>query len=291
MMDDPSVQFTVVEGVRLAYRASGDPTKPPMVLLHGIAETSAYFWRDLIAHFERDYHILAFDLLGHGDSARPFRGYSAVRQARLFAGALDNLNLSPAVMVGHSLGGIIAARLCVEYPDHVSDLILYDAHLPRGLFVNLRTMLANVPILALLPVGSMLLPGAGLVSNIVPFRWAMRIQLTMWRVPLQRENLTPEFLDNYVRHSRVGLAESLRKTFLLEDVVRDLHRIKARTLVVVGDTDVVLPVAIAEDISRRIEGAQLVVIPDAGHVALFDQPEAFCAALEAFLPVTVSYDR
>jgi pimeloyl-ACP methyl ester carboxylesterase len=280
---DPELQFVTVEGRRLAYRASGDENKPPMVLLHGMAETSAYFWRGLIAYFERDYHIIAFDLLGHGDSAKPLFGYSIPQQARLVCGALDALELAQVVLVGHSLGGIIAARLCANYPDRVKALVLYDVPLPRGAIGNLRVLLPSIPVRAWLPLSLMALPGAAVFATILPFRRIIAGLLYSWGIPHKREEMHDDLLDQAVRNSRFSLAETVPRAFLQEDLVRDLPKICARTLVIVGDNDVVVPVKMAEDCTERIAGAQMIVIEQAGHVALIDQPEQFNAAVETFL--------
>jgi pimeloyl-ACP methyl ester carboxylesterase len=282
---DPELQFVKVSGLTLAYRVSGDADKPPMVLLHGMAETSAYFWRGLITHFERDYYILAFDLLGHGDSSKPIMGYeySIPQQARLLCGALDALGLSQVVLIGHSLGGIIAARLCANYPDRVRSLVLYDVPLPSGVLGAMRGLLPSVPARAWLPVSLLLLPGAAVVASIVPFRTVIQRLLLSWGIPHKPETMHDELLDQAVRNSRFGIAETLPRAFLLEDVVRDLHKICARTLVIVGDNDVVVPLKMAEDCTQRISGARMVVIEQAGHVALIDQPEQFNSAVAAFL--------
>lgn len=282
---DPELQFVAVEGQRLAYRVSGSAGKPPMVLLHGMAETSAYFWRGLIAHFQHDYHIFAFDLLGHGDSSKPLFGYGIPQQARLVHGALDALGLSSSqvVMVGHSLGGIIAARLCANYPDSVKALVLYDVPLPRGAVGNLRVLLPGIPVRAWLPLSLMLLPGAALFATVLPFRKIIGWLLYAWGIPHRRDQIQDDLLDQAVRNSRFSIAETIPRAFLLEDVVRDLHKICARTLVLVGDNDVVVPLKMAQDCTGRIAGARMVVIEQAGHVALIDQPDQFNTAVESFL--------
>jgi pimeloyl-ACP methyl ester carboxylesterase len=280
---DPELQFVTVEGRRLAYRVSGDASKPPMVLLHGMAETSAYFWRGMIAHFEHTHHIFAFDLLGHGDSDKPLFGYGIPQQARLLCGALDALGLTQVVLVGHSLGGIIGARMCANYPDHARALILYDVPLPRGAIGNLRMLLRSIPVRAWLPLSLMLLPGAAVFATILPFRKIIAGLLHVWGIPHRRDQIHDDLLDQAVRNSRFSIAETIPRAFLLEDVVRDLHKICAKTLVIVGDNDVIVPLTMAQDCTGRITDAQLVVIEEAGHVALIDQPQQFNTAIETFL--------
>jgi pimeloyl-ACP methyl ester carboxylesterase len=120
-------------------------------------------------------------------------------------------------------------------------------------------------------------------ATVLPFRKIIGWLLYSWGIPHRRDQMHDDLLDQAVRNSRFSLAETIPRAFLLEDVVRDLHKICARTLVLVGDNDVVVPLKMAEDCTGRITGARMVVIEQAGHVALIDQPDQFNSAVETFL--------
>lgn len=282
---DPPLQFVEVAPFRFAYREQGDPAHPPLVLLHGLSENSAFFWRPLIADFQDDYRILAFDLLGHGaSSSRPRWGYRTEKQADLLARALRQIEPRPAVIVGHSLGGMLAARLAIDHPDRVSRLVLYDTPLPQGPARNLFYALRTLPLHTVLPLSPLLLPDAGnLVGSQSLFRRIMRFVLMQWRVPLRDEQREGEFLDYSLDNDRVGLGYSLRDGFFMHDLSGDLPRLNVPTCLIVGEHDTLVRLDDMRALARSHPRMQLRVIADAGHVALIDQPQRFNRVLRAFL--------
>jgi 3-oxoadipate enol-lactonase len=119
----------VVDGVRLAYRDSGDETAPVMVLLHGLGEDSRG-WDEVAAAFAGRFRVLAVDLRGHGHSDWPGR-YSLALLRDDVLGLLDALGLDRITLIGHSLGGAVAfgvaaALVAAGQPDRVARLIAED---------------------------------------------------------------------------------------------------------------------------------------------------------------------
>jgi pimeloyl-ACP methyl ester carboxylesterase len=99
--------------------------KPPVVLLH--CYTCAIDWWDRIIPLLRPGHrVIAIDLLGHGGSEKPRSGYSMEDQANLVARALNRLDVTNATVVGHSLGGAVAAALNEQSPDLVGGVVIID---------------------------------------------------------------------------------------------------------------------------------------------------------------------
>lgn len=285
MLEDPDVQFVTVRGLKLAYRETGSPDNPPMVLLHGLAETSAFFWRPLIARFVDHYHIIAFDLLGHGDSDAPARGYEVERQADLFRRAIRKLNLNRVVLVGHSLGGVIAARLAINAPRLIERLVLYDAPLSAGPRQNIMMFGRNVPFTAIMLMGSAVLPQrlARIALSLIPLRLTTRMILRRWRVPYDDNRLNNEFLDHAVRNSGLALMQCARSAYIRHNLIRDVKHLRVPTCMIVGDSDLLLPVESAQRIAKLLPNCTLAIIEEASHVALIDQPEQFNQALEQFL--------
>lgn len=285
METDPQVQFVTVNGIRLAYRESGLSTKPPMILLHGLAETSAFFWRPLIACFESQYHIFAFDLLGHGDSDSPNDGYEIENQATLINLAMDQLNIPSAIFVGHSLGGVISTRLAIESPARVQKLILYDTPLSDSPPKNFLMFLRKVPFTALTLLSSVVFPRSvsRLALSVAPLRLATRLFLKRWHIPYDPNRLDNEFLDQSVRNSSIALMESARSAYMGHNIVKDLHRLNVQTCMIVGDSDMLVPVSVAERMTKLIPDAKLFIIGRASHVSLIDRPQEFNTILSQFL--------
>ena len=120
----PSRMRVPVDGIELAYDESGRRDAPPAVLLHALGE-AAEDWADLARRLAVDHRVLALDLRGHGDSDRPGE-YSGALMADDVVAALDALEVRDAVLVGHSLGGVVAFRVAAARPDLVSLLVVED---------------------------------------------------------------------------------------------------------------------------------------------------------------------
>ncbi len=119
----------VVNGVRLGGRESGDPSGPPVLLLHG-SGSSARTWDRFAARLApAGYRVIAVDLRGHAGSARP--GDYALDSLRDDVLALlDTLMLRDAVLVGHSVGGYAALAAALQAPDRIARLVLEDLAAP-----------------------------------------------------------------------------------------------------------------------------------------------------------------
>ncbi|PJF39530.1 MAG: hypothetical protein CUN55_14095 [Phototrophicales bacterium] len=284
-MLDPQIQYVTVDGITLAYRACGIPQRGTMVLLHGLSECSAFFWRPLIRHFEQHYRIIAFDLLGHGDSDKPESGYEIEQQSALLRAAIHQLGETRIILIGHSLGGIIATRMALDEPSLIEKLVLYDAPLSDKPHRNFLMFLQRVPDTALFLLLSALTPKpiSKIFVGLIPLRWATRAVLWRWRVPYNRQQLNEEFMQHSVRHSSYALMESARNAYMRHNVMQELRQLQPVTCLIVGEDDVLLPEWMARRIKHHIPNCELYMIKKAGHVSLIDQPVQFNAALEQFL--------
>jgi pimeloyl-ACP methyl ester carboxylesterase len=155
---DPADRYIKIDGARYCYRQTG--RGPGIVLVHGFGESSKVFWREFISSFEDRYTIVAIDLLGHGDSDKPKQGYQPSVQARVIACLIGDLGLEKPVLLGHSLGGIVATRFSINFPDRLSKLIIYDSPITRGFPRNLA-LVAKMPIKGVALIGILFIPFIG----------------------------------------------------------------------------------------------------------------------------------
>lgn len=102
---------------------------PPLVLIHGFTDSWSSY-EPVIAELPTNLPVVAYDLRGHGASARTPGGYTLREHLRDAAAVLDAVVVGPAVLCGHSLGGLIAACLAAEQPERVAGLILEDTFFP-----------------------------------------------------------------------------------------------------------------------------------------------------------------
>jgi pimeloyl-ACP methyl ester carboxylesterase len=121
------------DGVALSYEEVGEGS-PPVLLVHGWCCDHSYF-APQVAHFaERGHRVVAVDLRGHGQSDKPHQRYTMQVFADDLAWTCERLGLAKSVVVGHSMGGIVAFDLAARYPDLLSTVVMLDAAvvLPSG---------------------------------------------------------------------------------------------------------------------------------------------------------------
>ncbi len=129
----PGAQLVETTAGKLQVLDTGTPSASmsagqslPIVLIHGSAG-AINWWDDLIPLLKPYHRVIAIDLLGYGGSDKPDSDYSIETQANLVAQALGKLNISRAVLVGHSLGGSVVTSVAEQSPDLVSGLVLIDS--------------------------------------------------------------------------------------------------------------------------------------------------------------------
>src|ERR1700739_4305313 len=115
------MNYTHLHGERIAYRDAG--AGDTLLLIHGMAGSSAT-WRAVIPELAKKYRVVAPDLLGHGESAKPRGDYSLGAFAVSLRDLLDELGISRATVVGQSLGGGVAMQLTYQHRDYCQRLVL-----------------------------------------------------------------------------------------------------------------------------------------------------------------------
>src|SRR5436190_12850022 len=163
----------LLHGHRVFYRSVGDG--PVVVLVHGITSTSAT-WANVLPYLAERFTIIAPDLLGHGESAKPRGDYSLGAYASGIRDLLLALGHERATFVGHSLGGGIAMQLAYQFPKHCERLVLVSS---GGLGRDISALLRA----ASLPGSELVLPllvneklmGAGRVVGQVLGRIGLRV--------------------------------------------------------------------------------------------------------------------
>ena len=114
-------QEITLHGHRVSYRAGG--TGPLLVFVHGITGTGDV-WREVLPELAEDHSVLALDLLGHGDSAKPLGDYSLGAFASGVRDLLVALGHKRATVIGHSLGGGVAMQFSYQFPERCERLAL-----------------------------------------------------------------------------------------------------------------------------------------------------------------------
>ena len=253
-------------GRAIAYRTAGEG--PPVLLLHGIGSGSAS-WEAQFNGLSGRFRIVAWDTPGYGASdplpgERPDSGAYGDAVADL----LDGLGLERIHLLGHSLGGLIAAAFAARHPRRLLSVTLSDA---AAGYLNgpkeLRVDRLNARIEAMTDLG--------------PAEVAKR---------RAREVLSPSAPEEAYRkvvavQSRVRPDGYVQAARMLHnsDIFADAATIGVPALVMYGSEDTVTPESIGRDIAAAIGGARYVTLQGLGHASYVEGPEAFNAALTGFL--------
>jgi pimeloyl-ACP methyl ester carboxylesterase len=279
---DTSLRHRTVHGYRRAYRMAG--SGPAVVLLHGIGDSSES-WVEVMADLARDHSVVAPDLLGHGGSDKPRADYSVAAYANGMRDLLTVLGIESATVVGHSLGGGIAAQMAYQHPALCDRLVLVASG-GAGQEVTPILRLAAAPLAEVF---------------LAPARWPVARPLV--RAALSALAMANNDLARDRRHvDRVlgGLPDGdahLAFTRTLRSVVDWRGQVVTLldrcyltegvpALIVWGDRDGVIPVSHAHRAHAAMPGSRLDVFPGAGHFPHHDDHERFVDALRAFIATT-----
>jgi pimeloyl-ACP methyl ester carboxylesterase len=277
-----TTRFVQVHGHDVAYRQAGEG--PVVVLVHGIAGSSST-WVPLMERLGDAFTLIAPDLLGHGESAKPRGDYSLGAYASGVRDLMVVLGHERATFVGHSLGGGIAMQLAYQFPQMCERLALVaSGGLGKEVSPLLRVLSAPgseyvLPIVltprlhgAASTVGRWLgkagLRGDPLLSEV----WASYGRLTDARAQRAFVHTVRAVID--VAGQRVSARDRL---YLAREVP---------TLVVWGDRDGVIPVAHAHVAHELMPGSRLEIVEGAGHFLPVSHADALERSLRDFLTTT-----
>ena len=241
-----------------------------LVLLHGFP-LSREMWASQISEIGKYYRVIAPDLRGHGESSAPEGVYTMNEMADDVIELLDRLQIKQPVIVGGlSMGGYVALSLVLRYPERVCGLILIDtraaADTPEAAQVREET--ARI----VLHEGS----SRSVLETLVPRLFGKTTR------EKQPDRIEP-MLSVMERTTPQGIAGALRGMAVRPDLRGELPKIKVPTLVMVGEEDVISPPAEAREMASLLPSARLEVIPKAGHLTPYENPEAANAAILRFL--------
>lgn len=282
-----------IEGqdVRMAYMdvaPAGPANGKAVVLFHGKNFWGAYFERPAHALAAAGYRVVIPDQIGFGKSSRPEIQYSFELLAENTRRLLDALGIAKAAIVGHSMGGMLAVRFALMYPEVVTHLVLENP-------IGLEDYREKVPYTSVdAQYRKMLHPDEEALRRFYRAYFAVwRDEFGVFADVAWRQSLGGEW--PYVARAAALTADMI----YTQPVVQDFPRIRVRTLLVIGQAD---RTAVGRDIvpkevlatmgqypelgrraARAIPGARLVELPGVGHVPHLEAPERFDDELLRFM--------
>jgi pimeloyl-ACP methyl ester carboxylesterase len=281
-MQNLDIQFVTIHGHDVAFRAAG--SGPVLCFIHGIAGSSAT-WKPVMERLADRYTVIAPDLLGHGESAKPRGDYSLGAYASGVRDLLVVLGHDRATFIGHSLGGGIAMQAAYQFPEMCERLVLTCSG-GLGKEVN--------PLLRIISA-----PGSEYVLPVVLTPRVHRVAESVGRF-IGKAGLRgdPFWGEVWASYTRLTDARTQRAFVHTIRAVIDVagQRVSARdrlylakevpTLILWGDRDGVIPVAHAYAAHELMPGSRLEIIEGAGHFVPIEQPAVITALLVDFLATT-----
>lgn len=252
----------------LAVFTHGDPSALPLLLVHGFPYSSR-MWRNQVEALKESYHCVAYDIRGLGKSA-PGEGQPTLEAMvdDLFA-VMDSLHLQKPVLCGLSMGGYTALRAAERETERFRGLILCDT---RSEADSDAARARRAELIQKIDAEGM----ERFASDMVAATFAEN-------APTRIPDVYEAALKEASSQNPLGVKNCLLAMASRSDTTAFLARIRFPVLLVVGEKDALTPVAEMKAMQRKIAGSQLVVVPDAGHMAPLERPEVVTGAMREFL--------
>jgi len=256
-----------VGGIELYYETHGWDSDADVVVLSNGVLMSTTSWAYQVPALARRFRLLLYDARGMWRSDHPPGPYTMELHASDLAGLLDAVGVDRAHIAGISYGGEVSLQFALSYPERTRSLFVASAVSEVG-------PLVRATIEAWIAAAEARDPGLLhrlVVATGFSERWAAA-----------HPDEIAQARSRYAALDFRAVAE-LCRCFLRLDLTGELHRIQAPTLVLAGEEDVLKPRGYAAQIAREIPGAQLLMVPAAGHALCLERPAEFNTALVGFL--------
>jgi pimeloyl-ACP methyl ester carboxylesterase len=260
-----------IDGLDIYYEVHG--TGEPVLLVHGFP-LSGRLWQPLVESMKDDYRLIIPDLRGFGRSEASEEASMGKYADDLAAVLSVTGEQNPVTLVGLSMGGYILFEFYRRYPELVNSLVLADTR-PQADTEEARDNRFKL-------AERVRNEGSDVVAGeMIPKLFSSRAS----------DRLRAQWHDIISSTDPTGIVAALQAMAGRPDSTGLLETVNRPTLVIVGEEDVITPVEDARAMQEAIAGADLEIIPGAGHMTPVEQPERFIAVLEQFLDDLDPVDR
>ncbi|MEI6758685.1 MAG: alpha/beta hydrolase [Chlorobium sp.] len=273
--------YIEVNGFNVHYQFAGSG-KPLVVLLHG-SFLSIRSWRLVFERLAESSSVMAFDRPAFGKTSRPLPStatgvsYAPETQCDLIIALMKKLGFDKAVLVGNSTGGTLALLTALRYPQHVEGLVLAGAMIYSGYATSEVPRFMKPIMKAMTPLFSRLM-------KFLITRLYDRNIRGFWH---NKERLQSDVLAAFRSDLMVGdWSRTFWELFLETHHLRLDEKLKTMSLpslVITGEHDLTVKTEESFRLACELPSAELVVVPDCGHLPQEEQPEAFVIAVRKFL--------
>jgi pimeloyl-ACP methyl ester carboxylesterase len=283
------IESRVIHGYRRVYRIAG--SGPPVLLIHGIGDSSDS-WRPILSELAKHHTVIVPDLLGHGRSEKPRADYSVAAYANGMRDLLSVLEVDQVTVVGHSLGGGVAAQFAYQFPERCQRLVLVGS---GGIGRTVSPLLR----LAAIPGVELLMPLFGLPPVRTVSRWGADL-LRQLHTALGRdaEEVLAVFDALPDTDARRAILRTLRSGVDWRgQVITMLDRAYLAegipTLLIWGRRDAIIPLGHGRLAHAAMPGSELEIFDEAGHFPHHNDPDRFVRIVSDFMAHTApaTYDQ
>jgi non-heme chloroperoxidase len=251
--------------VTLEYAEYGDPKGVPVIFLHGVTDSHRSF-DPIVPYLPGAFRAFAISQRGHGHSSRPLAGYRYADFAGDLHRFMTELRLPSAIIVGHSMGSVVAQRFAIDHPSRTLGLVLVGAFPTLVGHPDLQQLWATE---------------LATLTDPVDDRLIREFQESTIALPIGSA-----FFETVLEESRKVPAAVWRATFaefLSTDFSSELSRVQAPALMIWGDRDAFCRTPQIEALGRALPHARAVVYANVGHAVHWEVPERFAGDLVSFV--------
>lgn len=252
-----------------AYDLSGPDDAPVLVLIHGLGLNRAVTWDGMMPALRTQYRVLRYDLLGHGQSAKPQGEVTLRRLSEQVIALMDDLEIASATLVGFSLGGMINRRVALDHPDRVHELAILNS--PHEREPEAQRLYENA-------ARDSAAGGPAATVDAALGRWFTEtFRAAQPEVVAEvRDIVVANDPESYAAHRYVLAAG-------VTELIRPDPPISIPGLVVTCEHDSGSTPGMSWAIASELREAQVVIVPELKHLGLVEQPDVFSKAVLAFL--------
>jgi pimeloyl-ACP methyl ester carboxylesterase len=286
---DPNGAFELVNGASIYYVTEGNPADPAVIFVHGFGG-STFTWRDnLLPIAQAGFYAIALDLppFGLSDKSADI-GYARSDMAEYIVGLMDNLSIERAVIVGHSMGGGVAARMVISHPERISKLVFVAG----GLFEAMQRDASTSESRQQSPFGFLTSIDPQAPGVVQLLRLTLRPQTfasIMSSAYFDPQSITDEMVAGYARPLQIEewpegflayLQVDEQSTLTLQDLATAATM---PTLIMWGQEDTWVPLDLGQQMLEVLPDASIVTYPLTGHLPMEENTKQFNDDLITFL--------
>jgi pimeloyl-ACP methyl ester carboxylesterase len=281
-----SQYFLMENGSRIHYRDEGNRRGEPIVLIHG-SNASLHTWEPWVAILGEEFRMITLDLPGHGlTGAVPDEDYSTNAFVKTIDATITQLGLEQFTLGGNSMGGGVTWRYTLKYPEKVNAMLLIGASgLPQWQLDSTRDQSKDEKATPLI-FELLTKPWFRAISTkLDPYYFTKQGVLAAYNnSPVVTDELIMRYYKLSLREgSREAIMKRLDNLDVESDTTYDLSTITQPTLILWGEEDALISLAVAEKFDSVLPVAALVTFPDTGHMLMEEIPGKSAKAVKEFM--------